>query len=381
MNITEKDLIAAEALLEKVPMELIDAVRLAIDAMDECGGRRKSLRRVRLGIRLGAEALKKCEKTVTFETAVKACLEAKKHLRPRSLSDIKQMMNRLMRENEGMAEMQLRAINSEQCRKFLDKAFITTRQKFKAKAILSGVFATAERRGWCGGNPIRLLESPVIKEQEIHALSLKDVRRLLDVAGTAYDGACRAAVGLMLFAGIRPTEVERLTWGNLNLTENIISLRPRHTKTGGTRHVTILPVLKRWLDPCLKPAKKETDPICPKAWRKKWNDIRQSAGWEPKRSHKNKKKPLPRRKSLQLKAAAQNQPVSPTVSRIWQQDCLRHTYASYHAKHFKDYSVLQAEMGHGTLQLLRTRYLNMDGISSKDAESFWNMDFPPAAAH
>ena len=45
--------------------------------------------------------------------------------------------------------------------------------------------------------------------------------------------------------------------------------------------------------------------------------------------------------------------------------------AFYHAKHFKDYNLLQMEMGHRSSSLLRTRYLNMKGISPQTATRFW----------
>ena len=49
------------------------------------------------------------------------------------------------------------------------------------------------------------------------------------------------------------------------------------------------------------------------------------------------------------------------------QDVMRHTYASYHAKHFRNFTELQYEMGHSGLHLLKSRYLNMQDISRKDA--------------
>ena len=51
----------------------------------------------------------------------------------------------------------------------------------------------------------------------------------------------------MIFAGIRPQEVERLLWENIALRDGCIILNSKHTKTGGARHVTILPVLAKWL--------------------------------------------------------------------------------------------------------------------------------------
>ncbi|MFI3244645.1 MAG: hypothetical protein R3Y56_10370, partial [Akkermansia sp.] len=55
----------------------------------------------------------------------------------------------------------------------------------------------------------------------------------------------------------------------------------------------------------------------------------------------------------------------------WRQDVLRHCFASYHVKRWHDYGRLQAEMGHRCADLLRTRYLSMRGISSKQAAAFW----------
>jgi hypothetical protein len=79
--------------------------------------------------------------------------------------------------------------------------------------------------------------------------------------------------------------------------------------------------------------------ICPKGWERKWREVRVRAGW-------NKNHP-------------------------WAQDILRHTFASYHAAAFRDYTALQWEMGHRDGRQLRTRYMNMDSIGRKHAALFW----------
>ena len=58
--------------------------------------------------------------------------------------------------------------------------------------------------------------------------------------------------------------------------------------------------------------------------------------------------------------------------RRWVQDVLRHTYASFHAKNYADLPRLQLNMGHRDLSLLRSRYINMRGISRVEAKSFFN---------
>lgn len=219
--------------------------------------------------------------------------------------------------------------------------FTTSRQRHKARLILSGIFSFSVKRGWCDENPILRVDTPFLQEQEIPALTLKEITQLLKAAMEEFDGSCAAGAALMIFAGIRPQEVERLLWENIALRDGCIILNSKHTKTGGARHVTILPVLAKWLKFCRDRTKPGPGtPICPKGWTIKWRKIRKKAGWGG------------RKKS-------------------WVPDCLRHTYASYHAKHFKDYNLLQMEMGHRSSSLLRTRYLNMKGISPQTATRFW----------
>ncbi len=56
---------------------------------------------------------------------------------------------------------------------------------------------------------------------------------------------------------------------------------------------------------------------------------------------------------------------------VWVQDVLRHTYASYHAKLFRDLPRLQVNMGHRDISLLSSRYVNMSEIAKADAEKFF----------
>mgnify|MGYP005912298015 CR=1 FL=1 len=38
------------------------------------------------------------------------------------------------------------------------------------------------------------------------------------------------------------------------------------------------------------------------------------------------------------------------------------------------FSSLQMDMGHSSLSLLRTRYLNMEGISRRESAAFWQLN-------
>ena len=52
---------------------------------------------------------------------------------------------------------------------------------------------------------------------------------------------------LALFAGIRPHEIQRLTWDTINLVDNEITVTAAQSKTGRKRTITIDEPLKSWL--------------------------------------------------------------------------------------------------------------------------------------
>ena len=60
----------------------------------------------------------------------------------------------------------------------------------------------------------------------------------------------------------------------------------------------------------------------------------------------------------------------------WREDALRHAFAGYHLRYFKDLQRLQLEMGYSTAKLLFNCYLNMEHISNDFAAAFWCMSLP-----
>ena len=301
----------------------VGVLEAALVAKEALGASRGRVSRAKKCIRLGKDALRQREKTVSFETAVAEALEARKDRRARTLSDFRYICRRLMKRCPGLAQRRLRSLSPQECAEYLHAAFDTPRQFVKAKAILSAVFSTARRRGWCDRNPVQLVESPRVVEQRITILTPSEIEQLLQTAEEYDNGSCLPAVGLMLYAGIRPHEVARLTWAQIDLENKTIAIEARHSKTGGSRQVTIHPPLSRLLKRHQRPDARR---ICPHGWTKRWCGL-----------HRH----LPFR---------------------WVQDILRHTFATYHLQQFRDYTALQYEIGHRSTQLLRTRYINFNDL-------------------
>ncbi len=322
---------AALIILRNTGVNVIEAALIAKEALEKGRGQ---ISRVRKCLNAGEQELKRQEKTVSFAKAVEAALAARKGRRVRTQVDFRYFCKRLMRQNPRLAARRMRSIRPDECAAWLEKAYRSPHQRLKARAILSGVFSTAIRQGWCDTNPVARVERPIVEEKKLPILTREEIAGLISTARKYEGGKCLAAVGMMLYAGIRPHEVARLQWEQVDLENKAIYIQPRHSKTGGARRVSIHPPLMRILQEHRGRAQEK---ICPANWLKHWRELRRVAGWNR--------------------------------SRRWQPDALRHTYASYHLSHFRSYAELQCEIGHRDSALLRTRYVDQRGVHA--AADFW----------
>ena len=317
---SQKELAAIEV-LKQTGVDILEAAFVAKSAIEIGRGR---VKRAIECLSAGDETLKTREKTVTFERGVSEALVARKDRRKRTLSDFRYITKRFMKRCKGLAKKRMRSITSQECAEYLQEAFNTPSQRNKARLILSGVFSTAVKRGWCAENPVLKVEPERIVEKRIEPLNKEEIERLMKTAESYHNGSCLAATAIMLYAGVRPNETERLHWEDVRMDNGVIYISPQHSKTGGARCVTIHPPLVKILHGMQKAP---NAPICPPNWRKRWAGLHKAAGFT-----------------------------------TWQPDVLRHTFATQHLATFRSYTELQLEMGHRSAELLRTRYVAMEGL-------------------
>lgn len=294
----------------------------------------------RQGLDVEAQMLR----SVPFAAAAACYVTAAGTLRHRSQMERQQICRRLLNGHPELGARSICVFSAEDCRRLLQESgFATPAARNKARRYLHGLFNFAVQQEWCAENPVALLAPEPTREQEIRALTLHQVKKLVAALRRPEYNACAAAVSLMLWAGIRPQEVTRLHWGDLDLAENMITMEARHTKTGGPRHIPIRPVLHRHLvNALLSCPQTRENAVVPANWNKLWRQLRAAAGLSP-----------------------------------WRPDTLRHTFASYHLKYFDDLDALMADMGHSNADMLRTRYLNMRGLTAEDAAAFWYLPALP----
>jgi integrase len=93
------------------------------------------------------------------------------------------------------------------------------------------LFSFLHQRGHCGENPARLIKKDQIATR-IEVLSPAQCERLLK----ACDERTLPSIGLGMFCGLRSSELGRLDWSNVNLTEKVVIIDPavaRKTRSMG----------------------------------------------------------------------------------------------------------------------------------------------------
>ena len=335
LNTMDKEIQSAQVLLEKSGISLLDAARLVKNILDAFpqGSNIAPIQFCSKIIETGKRHIR--SKEMRLAEGFSLYLQTKRCLRPDSIRDIRYLGNRLIKSSPKLAECNFSEVSVSDCETWLSETFSTPSQFNKARTMLHGLFEFALRREWCKRNPIKLVERRKVIEKEISPLTFPQIKNLLKTAKSPRYKECLPAIGLLMFAGIRPRKVRRIAWRDIDLAENSITVRSQCSKTGGVRQIEVCPALKRILIQ-FKPV--PSAPVCPRNWNKKWRKIRNDSGFK----------------------------------NMWIQDILRHTYASYHAKRFKDLPRLQLNMGHCNLLLLCSRYVNMRGISHIDAKTFFN---------
>ncbi len=270
---------------------------------------------------------------IPFDHAVLESVKARSYRRPSTKADLQSFTNRMLRYRN-MANKPLHEITVQECREMLENIFGHSVHSFrKAKAILHSVFNYGQKQGWCTLNPAKGIIVPPVVEERIEILSTKQINALLKACEAEGLSCMVPAIYLMLWCGIRPGEVRRLRWNDVDHKEKVVYIEAKHSKTGGARAIP----LRGEACKIFNFKGKDSEHIAPRNWIRLWQRVRCRAGLT-----------------------------------TWQPDVLRHTFASLHLKYFHNLPQLQEEMGHRDCNLLRTRYLNLRNVSSITASKFFH---------
>jgi len=241
---------------------------------------------------------------------------------------------------KAMVERKIHTVMSLDIEKWIEgHADWQPRTRLNYQRSLSTLWEYAMRKKYATHNPLESLDDPILKNEPPGILTVEKATALLKAAQTKREGEMLATVAIGLFAGLRPAEIERLSWSEIDLAARLIEVTAKKAKTRQRRHVTISDNLFAWL----KTVKTRAGNVAP-----------------PGKVHE---KIVPLAKGIG---------VDP-----WPHDALRHSFASYHLAKHRDAARTALELGHGNQDMLFRNYREL--VKPAQAEAYWNI-LPSSAA-
>lgn len=249
-----------------------------------------------------------------------------------------------------IGKVNLRDLEQNQIEAAIQKHFPTAHAFNLALRSVSPLFNMAMRKdpAWIDRNPCKLIDKrDTGRAGPVTVVTVEEARKLIQACkdwsedqtvgeNWQVDASdALPAVAIMLFAGVRPYEVKRLEWEDINLEEGTIFISNRKAKTDRSREIEMPDTLLAWLRE-LAPEQPRTGPVCPANWKRKIQVVRKKAG---------------------IATSGRDQ--------------LRKSFASYHLRAFDDINKTRSIMGHETHDMIFTNYRN--AVRKKDALQFWQI--------
>lgn len=290
----------------------------------------------------------------------------RRNKRPHTLGDARRRLYRFCVEYGGLFAT---AINQTHIVDWLSENGGKPANSNNYRKHLFAAFGFGVRHGIISSNPVDKVErASVDRTLPIH-WSHNRVSRLLYCAEIIYPRLL-PYLAIMCFAGLRPNEAGRLDWSNVLLSDKIIRILPDTSKTRTARIVDISDNLNKWLET----HKKVNGPIAPSAimisrWRTRIAAASVLGEQVSDRIKKGSTLKGTHAKAMGLCWSAVIQEAK-AVERLWHQDVLRHTYATFWLAANHDINRLSQLMGNSP-KIINAYYKGL--ATQRDALLFWNI--------
>lgn len=266
-------------------------------------------------------------KDVSLGTVIAECIDAKRfaNLRPVYVLELERYLGKFRLDFRDRAITSLRAKEIEA---WLNKPEWGAGTRATGINRLSALFSFALRKGYVDSNPIDRIERVRLEYRPPRILSPDDAEKLLAMA-LLYVPDMLGHVILGLFAGIRPGELSKLTYADVDMVRGIVRIDAATSKVRRRRFVELEPKAIHWL---------KLHVICEGAVT-----------------------PCQKRRKLRRLAAAMGWD-------CWPKDVLRHTCASFMMAKYRDAGLVADKLGNSPSILLR-HYREL--VSAEAAAAFW----------
>jgi len=237
-----------------------------------------------------------------------------------------------------MGERLIHTITPVEIEHWLDAVDAKACSRQDYRRILCVFFKFAVTRKYAMENVAAAVSKVKIAQRSPAILTAQDVRALLCAARDYNMGHMLPYFAIGCFCGLRPWELRRTSWADINLTTKQIYVTPEAAKTGQDRFVAMPDALMAWLQ--LVPAASMSG--CLRYSRNEFDAVRKQAG-------------VP-----------------------WQGDIMRHSAASHLYAQTQNAALVTAQMGHGLNVFLK--YYRR-AVTQQDGEAYFKVGPNDAQEH
>lgn len=256
-----------------------------------------------------AKGTQPTERAPEVSQAIARCIERKRsmNLKPRSLRCLEATLERF----EGkFGPRVISTVTPQEIESWLNSFNHAAATRRGNRINLQTLFSYAVAMDWMHRNPVSRVPAPVLDDKPPSILTPDQAKKLMETCRD-FDKGMVGFFALCLFCGIRTEEVLKLQRSAVDLARSIVTVDVGVSKTRRRRIVSIPENCLAWLKvECTLPVVN---------WQARYNAVREAA---------------------KLRSG-------------WGQDCMRHSFGSYHYALTRDAAATAAEMGNSPEILFR----------------------------
>ena len=319
-----EDALRASDILRPTPYTLLDAARFVAHAHSKL---EPHAVRIDDAINAHAAAIERRNRSVTITKLVDEFIENRR-AKGKSEIYVRDLTTRLSRFKASMGDRITAEITNADVDHWLQSLNVGPQTQNNFRAVLSAMWTFAVRRGYAAVNVIQLVDKTSVVRDHIPTFSVEQLTGLLAAAPTEY----LPVLAIGAFAGLRPEEINKLRWEDLDFHERTIRVNASAAKTRKKRFAEISDNLRAWLEPYAG----HIGPVAPPNLQKLRRATMKTAKIEK-----------------------------------WYPDVLRHSFASAHYAFHRDPARTAVIMGHRDQNMLLTHY--RDVMKPSEAARYWQI--------
>jgi integrase len=319
-----EDAVRALDALKSTPYTLFDAARIVAQAHTKL---KPHSVRIDDAIDEHVAAIERRNRSASVNDSVDQFI-ANRRAKGKSEIYIRDLETRLGRFKAAMGKQLVADITSTDVDQWIQSLNVGPQTQNNFRAVLSAAWTFALRHGYTTANIIKWVDKSQVVRDYVATFSVAQLGRLLAVAAREYVPVL--AIGA--FAGLRPEEINKLRWEDLDFQERTIRVNASAAKTRKKRFAEISDNLLAWLQLYTG----RSGPVAPPNLQK-------------------------------LRRAAM------TAAKIekWPQDVLRHSFASAHYAFHRNPAQTALLLGHRDQDMLLTHYRDL--MKPSEAAKYWQI--------